>query len=342
MAINVYTGTMGSGKSYEITLNVVLPAVLAGRRVVTNIAGIDEARILEYLRSKNPEHQGNFGAIAHIEDNQISQPGFFPDESKPEITSVVRPGDLVVIDESWRHWTVSQKLSFEHMQFFRMHRHYVHPDSGVSCDLALVFQSVGDIPRNLLAVVEMNFRTTKLKTLGLNSSYRIEFWEGGKQTKSAFVGLRVTRFNEKIFPLYKSYSGAGGTEVAIDSRQNVLKNPRLWAGAVVLLLIFAYAAWFLWSFFHPTGTGPAPLPSSASQASNISSVVAGPTPAKSTTSTTGRRIGGVVSFPSGRFVLVVDRQGRFSFDSTRSYVGRGIFLAGDHEGERITTSPFPQ
>src|SRR5690606_16535082 len=160
MAINVYTGVMGSGKSYEITLNVVLPAVLAGRRVVTNIDGIDEARIIEYLRSKNPDHSGDFGAIIHITDDRISQPGFFPDEARPEVGSVVLPGDIVVIDEAWRHWSAAQKLSPEHMQFFRMHRHYVDPETGVSCDLALVFQSIGDINRSLRAVIELNFKTT--------------------------------------------------------------------------------------------------------------------------------------------------------------------------------------
>jgi zona occludens toxin len=35
MAINAYTGLMGSGKSYEVVSSVILPAVKSGRRVVS-------------------------------------------------------------------------------------------------------------------------------------------------------------------------------------------------------------------------------------------------------------------------------------------------------------------
>src|SRR5690606_23708807 len=121
MAINVYTGVMGSGKSYEITLNVVLPAVLAGRRVVTNIDGINQDLIHDYLRDKHPNHTSDFGSIVHVTDAQISLPEFFPDESRTDGSSIVQPGDLVVVDEAWRHWSSNQKLTPEHMQFFRMH-----------------------------------------------------------------------------------------------------------------------------------------------------------------------------------------------------------------------------
>ncbi len=339
MAINVYTGLMGSGKSYEIMLNVVLPAMLAGRRVVTNIDGVDHDRICDYLAAKNPKHSGGFGTIVHVTDEMISQPGFFPDESKVE--SVVLPGDLVVIDEAWRHWSHGKSLSPEHQQFFRMHRHYTDPDTGVSCDLALVFQSISDVNRSLRAVIEMNFMTTKLKTIGMKGSYRIEFWQGGKQTKAAFVGYRVTRYDDSIFPLYKSYSGPGGTEVAIDARQNVLNNPKLWLGVGVMLLVFVCSGWFLWSFLHPSAPDSV-LPSvSQPSKSDTAAVVASSVPAKpATTSSIDRRIGGVVVLPSGRFVVVVDRLGNLSFDSAHSYVGKGIFLVGDHLGERISAAPF--
>ncbi len=339
MAVNVYTGVMGSGKSFEVTLNVIVPAVLKSRRIVTNIDGISEEKIHAYLRKKNPNHQEELGSIVHVSDEDVSKPGFFPDGANQDAPSIVKAGDMVVIDEAWRFWSTDKKLSPEHMQFFRMHRHFSHADTGVSCDLALVFQAIGDVHRLLRAVVEINFRTTKLKTLGLNRSYRIEFWEGGKQTKSCLVGRRVTRYDKQIFPLYKSYAGVGGTEVAVDSRQNVFNNPRLWLLCLLLCGASGYSFWFLWGFFHPaapkTKGEVAVFPSSRAAPQSSSAATKAPELLRR-----DLRIGGVVTLPGSRFVVVVDRSGRFVYDSTYGYSGTGAFLAGEHSSKKIDAAPF--
>ncbi|MBJ5389082.1 hypothetical protein JGG32_25795, partial [Salmonella enterica subsp. enterica serovar Typhimurium] len=40
MAINLYVGLQGAGKSYESVKSVVLPALAQGQRVVSNIEGL--------------------------------------------------------------------------------------------------------------------------------------------------------------------------------------------------------------------------------------------------------------------------------------------------------------
>jgi zona occludens toxin len=57
----------------------------------------------------------------------------------------VKPGDLVVADEVWKLWSTDQKLSKNHMSFFRMHRRFVHEETGVACDVILMIQSIGDL-----------------------------------------------------------------------------------------------------------------------------------------------------------------------------------------------------
>ncbi|SUX73736.1 Zonula occludens toxin [Citrobacter freundii] len=42
MAISAYIGIPGSGKSYEAVCNVIIPAFTSGRRVVTNIYGLQK------------------------------------------------------------------------------------------------------------------------------------------------------------------------------------------------------------------------------------------------------------------------------------------------------------
>ncbi|EPZ1805653.1 zonular occludens toxin domain-containing protein, partial [Escherichia coli] len=41
MPISAYVGSLGSGKSYEVVSSVIVPACASGRRVVTNIYGIN-------------------------------------------------------------------------------------------------------------------------------------------------------------------------------------------------------------------------------------------------------------------------------------------------------------
>lgn len=43
MAISAYIGIPGSGKSYEAVCNVIIPAFTSGRRVVTNIYGLQNS-----------------------------------------------------------------------------------------------------------------------------------------------------------------------------------------------------------------------------------------------------------------------------------------------------------
>ncbi|MGL6044886.1 MAG: zonular occludens toxin domain-containing protein, partial [Vogesella sp.] len=155
MAINAYVGLQGSGKSFEVVSSVILDAVFQGRRVVTNVAGINEDRIHEYLVNKREADAEKLGQIIHVENDRILQPQFFPDEEKPELESVVLGGDLVAIDEAWRFWgTDSGKLTHEHMQFFRMHRHYVHAQTAVACDVVLMTQDITGLHRSVKNVVE--------------------------------------------------------------------------------------------------------------------------------------------------------------------------------------------
>lgn len=48
MAISAYVGIPGSGKSYEVVASVIIPACIAGRRIVSNIYGLATQSIYDY------------------------------------------------------------------------------------------------------------------------------------------------------------------------------------------------------------------------------------------------------------------------------------------------------
>ena len=167
MPINVYTGLMGSGKSYECVSSVIIPAIKAGRRVVTNVDGIDSDSIRAYCHEEYQIELDKLGEVVHCKNEDVHKSDFLP--HGVEVDTFCKAGDLICIDEAWRFWGGDCKLLQEHKVFFREHRHYVHETTKVSCDLVLMVQDIGDLHRILKVVVEVSFRTTKLKE-GLNNS----------------------------------------------------------------------------------------------------------------------------------------------------------------------------
>lgn len=340
MAINAYVGLQGSGKSFEVVSSPILDAVLQGRRVVTNIDGINEDLIHEYLVNKRDAQIDKLGSIIHVENERILQPQFFPDEEKPELDSVVKGGDLVAIDEAWRFWgTDNGKLSHEHMQFFRMHRHYTHTDTAVACDVVLMTQDISGLHRSVKNVIEFAFRMHKHKSLGFSKRYRVEIYEGWKLNSKTRIDDRQKKYDPGIFPLYQSYVGGKGMEKSIDSRQNIFANKVLWfyVGGLILGGIIAY--YFARDFFHPSKAENSDTQklaafdkskdqSTSAENSTIGSNAAG--------FSENWRIVGQIASSTGRWVVVSNKVGKLRMESPSLFSGTGSIEIGEIDNERVT------
>lgn len=329
MAISVYTGVMGSGKSYEAVLNGVLPALKAGRRVVTNISGMSNEKCQAYLVERGCKAE-DLGTVVVVSNDDVLQPGFFPGEAAAEFKfdvpewvpvreleyyaqqyvnlngkaftktpflsmlpelktlfdrgydvgsclvadalaesktfrasaylgksrdfrceipqtgpSVVQPGDFVIIDEAWRYWSDQGKLLPEHMNFFRMHRHYVAED-GTSCDLLVLIQDFSSLHRFLRGVCELVLIFYKLKSLGWSSRYRVETYEGRPKKATLVSTSPIQKYRKEIFPLYKSYDGTKGKESRTDDRQNIFKNRWFQFAMIFAICGLVYSSsWFV-------------------------------------------------------------------------------------------------
>lgn len=336
MAINAYCGLQGSGKSYEVVSGPIVEAVANGRRVVTNIDGINEDLVREYVIKKKRIPLERCGTILKVENERILQPGFFPDGEFPDQEAVVMAGDLVAVDEAWRFWPDGGgKLSHEHMQFFRMHRHYTHPETGVACDVALMTQDIAGLHRSLKNVVELSFRTVKMKSIGLTKSYRLEMYEGWKQNARMRIDYFVRKYSPEIFPLYKSYGGTNGQETQMDKRQNVLRNPRLWFYALAMMVTVIVGIFFIYRFFNGTGISKHKedtRPSSPGAAATVTPSAPAKHPLLSEL-----RLAGEVYLDGQRWVVLADTNGRVRLENAAAFVGKGIGAVGIIEGSRVAT-----
>lgn len=338
MAINCYTGLMGTGKSYEVVSSIIVPAICTGRRVVSNISGLDNDAIRAYCAEKFDLPLDKLGYVVFAKNSQVLDKGFFPDEAMltaSEWTAFVLPGDLIVIDEAYKIWGTSSKIFKEHSEFFREHRHFVHPVSGVTCDIVLMTQDIGDIHRVLKVVIENSFKCHKAKGVGLDNVYTITMWEGWKQSAKLILKDWTTTYKPEFFPLYKSYHGeTQGKETASDSRQNIFNDRNFVVKIVLFVLVLCFILWRLFNFWW-TKTHPEVVAKSALPVSSLGAI--GPTSAVSPVAgySPDWRIAGEFIADGKRQIILVSA-GHVRLESSLPFIGNGLSQSGMVDGQKVS------
>lgn len=283
MALSLYVGIPGSGKSYELVSQVILPALRQGRRVITNVEGVNVEAISDYLG-----HGDVSDKLLLVEDDQITAPSFwYHPERNP--SAFVQPGDVLVFDEAWNLFPAGSKLDPDVLEFFRKHRHYTS-GQGIPTDIALAFQLFGDIHRALRGVAATTVETRKLSMLGRNKSYRIRVYEGPrdpqvKTNQPASIHLR--NYDKAIFPLYKSAAAANIVNSKTGRFASLFSNSLISIGLPLALILFCWGAWYSYrTFVSPLDEAleaeakvKASMPASSS---SLSSSPSGPVPVSST------------------------------------------------------------
>lgn len=360
MPINAFGGGPGTGKTYGVMEHVILPAIAKGRFIITNIEGLNVDLIYEYVAKEF--YKGKIICIGHIrrcDRNAPENEDFFPGvDALDKATPVPSPnapnvcgGDLVVIDEATRYWSVGDKSSKGHAYFFREHRHFAN-EMGHTCDMVVIDPDLSMLARALKGKIEMSSITHKPKEIGLNR-YVVKLF-----SRTNFRGKPVSvsgpfRFKPEIYKLYQSYAHAGAKEQSIDSRQTQLpKLLRSLGGMVLLLVACVLGFWYLYqqkvSKFGPVApavASPEPgQPGGSSAASTVANpVAAGPggsyTPSSAVSSTL--RIVGRAVIRGESWVVLSDGQ-YLRLENSQSFVGVGSMAVGSIQGERVTTWSGPR
>ena len=121
MAISAYVGVPGSGKSYGVVKSVILPAIATGRRVVSNVYGLDKEKIHQYLlKKKRKLTVEQLGDLVYVENEQCLDPKFLP--STEDQDTFCKAGDLIVIDEVWRIWGSDKDIPKNHLDLSQQDR----------------------------------------------------------------------------------------------------------------------------------------------------------------------------------------------------------------------------
>jgi len=231
MAVVLYSGLPGAGKSYSVVEYVLLPALKAGRAVYTNI----ELNIAEL-------------AQANIKPQLMS----LPEPGESDAWGAIAPGAVVVIDEAWQYWASGQKASNipqGEKEFFAMHRHK-QDSKGRSQQVVLVTQNPEQLASYVRGLVDTHMRASKLDAVGASNRFRLDIYKTCSVRDRDLVRSVQGKYKSEVYKFYKSHTFAQSGEVTdvdeatIDDRASVWKNPLVLLGVpggVVALVVAAYA-----------------------------------------------------------------------------------------------------
>lgn len=270
MPVSFYVGVPGSGKTYSIVKEVVLPAVEQGRRIVSNIEGLSEEKIHAYLKKHTKTDPATFGKVITVNIDQAKANNFVPHEGFEEET-IVKGGDLLVMDEAQMFWGYGDKLSAVHLEFLTTHRHYVDEVSKRSCDVVLATQDLRLINRKALGVVGDVFKVERRDEIGLDKVFVLYHYRGSATTQKNLVQtIGPNKFDPEMFPLYESFKGGLGVVARVDKNANLLRSKKVVIGGVVVVLLALYSVTSLIEVFSApeepkkgektAGKGGAPTP----------------------------------------------------------------------------------
>lgn len=337
MAITAYIGVPGSGKSYEVVKSVIIPALIRGRRVVTNIYGLKIDDIYSYCKKKSKKSE--IGSLISVSNDQCKDSEFLPYKDSSGTFCVA--GDLVVLDEVWRFWEKDADIHANHRSFVAEHRHFADEKTKFTCDLVVINQAIVNIPRFIKDRIESTFRMNKLKSLGMTNRYRVDVFNGVKTFKNNLSTQSFSKYEKEIYSLYASHETEGAVEDNVDDRRNIFKNKFFIGGAVLMLVCFWLSISSLISLFskgenkesipvsndanqEEKGRNPKSLPKFA------------PQHVKPPELSTKWRVKGSYKTKDGAFVILVsDSATRLEPMSNFSF--SGSLISGVIDGELVTT-----
>jgi hypothetical protein len=182
MAVYLYEGLPGSGKSYHVLKDTIINALKENRRVFHNLPIINT--VLEasefhigYLRRR----------LIKVNQDFLLQ---IPKYKK------VLENSLLVIDEAHETFFSGEKIQDNNLRnFWTYHRHY-----GV--DVVVCTQVKTNLHKIIQSVIAARFEFRNLGLLGLKGLYEVKMYEGfdGKMA----LGKKRGRFVKKYFDYYFS------------------------------------------------------------------------------------------------------------------------------------------
>lgn len=242
MAIEAYVGLPGHGKSYGVVEHVVLPSIMEGRHVVTNI----------------PLEREDILADHGIPGSDITQ---LPEDwfERPDMADFVPAGSVLILDELWRRWPSGLKAnqaSLADKSLLAEHRHRVD-SHGRSMRIVLVTQDLSQLSSWVRILIEQTYKMTKLTAIGSAKKYRVDIYLGAPTgqsiPKSKLIRQTFGQYKKEVYKYYssatQSATGSVGDESNADKRGVIWRSPFIIFSIVAPILGIPLFLWYVVGIF---------------------------------------------------------------------------------------------
>jgi zona occludens toxin len=246
-----HEGLPGSGKSYEACVMHILPALKAGRDVITNINGISHQKFSELTGIPVAVLQKMLICISHSSCNDEEQR---LELVKMDFLMKTKKDSMVVIDEIQDMFpTKRQPVTPEWSKWIASHRHE-------GLDIVLMGQDRRDVHPIWRRRIQRLLTFNKLQAVGADSSYRWVCLEATSPEKFKEVSSGIRRYDKQYFGLYASHTqGTSNKSVYKDDRANILKNKKLQLAVIAFFSLAYYGITNTMAFFEPPQQKPVPV-----------------------------------------------------------------------------------
>jgi zona occludens toxin len=234
MALSIYVGPPGSGKTYTAVESIAVPAAKAGRAILTNIKGIDPDVWAQKLGCDPAQ-------IRVVDDEWFRDSAHYPKMGEA-VSDGIPAGGLVLIDEAYTVFPSGKDVvSARQIEWVRTHRHFVAED-GVATDLVLVSQDVMSLHPRVRSVVEYVSAVRNLRHIGFGKRFRVDVYSSWRMNKPSHIGQTFHTFDETIFALYRSFEATGPARVVMTDRKHKAFKSQHAAALLLIVALLGYAA----------------------------------------------------------------------------------------------------
>lgn len=192
--IYALVGRPRSGKSYEAVVYHIIPAILEGRKVITNIP-LNIGRLRKIFGDKADlveVREGKFN-----EYNAIERPFTKPEDYVSDWRNENNLGPLFVIDEA--HMVLPRQCHKDILYYYSMHGHH-----GV--DILLLTQNLRKVNKDVRDMVETTYYCVKNTHLGTDKTYTKKVFLGA-ETKNP-ISQEERTYDKNYFGFYQSHTAS--------------------------------------------------------------------------------------------------------------------------------------
>ncbi|MCH7347160.1 MULTISPECIES: zonular occludens toxin family protein [Aeromonas] len=297
MSIKIHHGAPGSYKSSGAIHTDVIPAIKAGRHIVTNVRGFTAERCREvlgkavpddfqvtYIETESQEGRDHFARFYHWAPKGVFflvdevQRIFPPSWRQSDLDRLDYPGGPDVAKNDGRPETIDVA--------FDMHRHH-------NWDFVFTTPNIKKVHQVIRAAAETAIRHTNMAILGIGGRYKTVLHLSDNSGSSMSDVLQAKPFNKVpkyVFKLYDSTTTGKVSDTIAGS--SVLRDPKI---------LFFLAVWGFCVFFGFIKPEYIDAPAKASQAAADADSVPG---AVDGTPADGVRPGGAPAAPPGGILSV--------------------------------------